>query len=357
MAREHSTQNTRRRAGCLARLAGLATALACASVLAVYAAEVWGARRHPAAESLAYWPQHVYGALPLLALLLVILARRGRLLVPALAAIAFWAIALMRPAWHVPARPHQQPAGPTVRVVTYNVHVGLQGADRVAETVRGLQPDVICLQEAWHSPVLPLRRAFPGYHGLESMELDTLARFPIESHRRVPFAMGWRHGLETKLDVHGVPLTVLNVHFITGTHPSGSVERALRERTVREYLRLTVAARRAQVATVMRWLDEQRGPAIVVGDFNTPPGAWSLRPLRERMTDAFAAAGLGFGHTFPSEFPLIRIDYIWCTPDIRVRSCRVVRSAASDHCALVAELELPAGPRRAGGQRARSDQS
>lgn len=340
----------------MARLAGPATAVALVSVLVVYAAEVWGARRWSAMEALSYLPQHAYGVLPLLALLVALPARRGRVVLPAAGAVIFWALALMRPAWHWPQPAEDPTPGPTVRVVTYNVHVGLQGPEQVAQTVRDLEPDVICLQEAWHSPVLPLRRAFPGYHGLESMELDTLTRFPIASHQRMPLSVGWRHGLETQLDVQGVSLSVLNVHFVTG-HRGSHVLHSVRHGALREYLGLTVAARRRQLAAVTRWLDEQPGPAIVVGDFNTTAGAYSLLPLRERMTDAFAAGGLGFGHTFPRRLPLVRIDYIWCTPDIRVRRCRVVRSPASDHCALVAELELPPAPRRVEGPRPPADES
>jgi endonuclease/exonuclease/phosphatase family metal-dependent hydrolase len=63
-----------------------------------------------------------------------------------------------------------------------------------------------------------------------------------------------------------------------------------------------------------------------------------------RFADAWAAGGAarGDGLTYPADAPRKRIDYIFHAPSERTRTRRawVVESDASDHRALVAEIEL-----------------
>ena len=67
------------------------------------------------------------------------------------------------------------------------------------------------------------------------------------------------------------------------------------------------------------------------GDFNCPPRDAVFRLLEPRLTDAFAAAGRGWGATIIefSGWPLIRIDQIW-TSDATPRDVRLRRGG----CAL-----------------------
>jgi endonuclease/exonuclease/phosphatase family metal-dependent hydrolase len=61
------------------------------------------------------------------------------------------------------------------------------------------------------------------------------------------------------------------------------------------------------------------------------------------FADAWAAPGVaGGGFTYPADAPRKRIDYIFHAPAARTRTrrARVVESLASDHRALVAEIEL-----------------
>jgi endonuclease/exonuclease/phosphatase (EEP) superfamily protein YafD len=79
----------------------------------------------------------------------------------------------------------------------------------------------------------------------------------------------------------------------------------------------------------------------VAGDFNNPPRGVLYRRMSVQLSDSFRAAGGGFGYTFRSDFPAMRIDYIWCAPGVRVVRCRTVRSRASDHLPVIADIRLP----------------
>ena len=64
---------------------------------------------------------------------------------------------------------------------------------------------------------------------------------------------------------------------------------------------------------------------------------WVVTPL---LTDAFAVAGRGYGHTFPRVLPMWRIDYVLISAHWTAERCAVGRVGGSDHLPLVADLRL-----------------
>ena len=84
-------------------------------------------------------------------------------------------------------------------------------------------------------------------------------------------------------------------------------------------------------------------PVVVCGDLNEPFGGTAVRSLLARAGLIDADAG-GNRPTFPSTTPTSRIDYILHSPDLRVASFEVVRSTASDHLPVMADLALCALP-------------
>jgi vancomycin resistance protein VanJ len=75
-----------------------------------------------------------------------------------------------------------------------------------------------------------------------------------------------------------------------------------------------------------------------MGDFNTPPRTSLYRELTAQYKDAFEAAGYGFGWTYPSVRPLVRIDHILMNHRVEPRGCWVPKTSGSDHRPVVADL-------------------
>lgn len=52
-----------------------------------------------------------------------------------------------------------------------------------------------------------------------------------------------------------------------------------------------------------------------------------------------------FFSTYPARIPLLRLDYIFSSPDIKVKEARVAKDrlshSASDHLPVVVKIELP----------------
>ena len=77
---------------------------------------------------------------------------------------------------------------------------------------------------------------------------------------------------------------------------------------------------------------------ILMGDFNLRPDNELLNPLREIMTDTadfFEQPLL----SFPSDNPVKKIDYIFVSRDLKVKSADIPAIIASDHRPHIAEIE------------------
>ena len=243
----------------------------------------------------------------------------------------------------------------TVRAMTYNIHAGqnannvhdLEGIARVIEDSR---PDIVGLQEVdvhWGA-----RSGFEDQASLLARALDMSVFFapiliyeppaPGRPPRRFGCAVLSRHPM-TYTENHeiirledwvapGFPEAVVQVrgakvHFY-GTHLDYRGDPTLRRMQVDDMLAVTSA-------------DE--GQKILVGDLNAPPHAPELARLWGHFTDAWEVRGRGAGYTYASDDPVKRIDYVLCSPGVRVESVDVVETLASDHRPVVAELTLQRG--------------
>lgn len=290
------------------------------------------------ATLLLYAPQHIWLPVPTFLLLLALVRRNRRAAGWNLVSLVLVSVALMGfrlPIWRTGVEP-----GIALRVMTYNVHHGAKGLDNIAHTVRGLSPDIICLQEAnpgsWNSD-LPkqMDSLMPGWHVARFRELATLSRYPIVSQRvhRMQPETG-RVVLETVMDVEGRRLVVLNAHLSTST--TGSLVH--RSVGLSRYMANAVATRSFQVAAIGRVVSDTKGAVIVTGDLNNPPRGVLYHRMLRRLGDAFGLGGLGFGYTYPTRMPVLRVDYVFVNEKLGVRRCFVPDVRSSDHRPVVADL-------------------
>lgn len=245
----------------------------------------------------------------------------------------------------------------SVRVATFNIRNGLarDGWDSwpfrrkaTAAAARGLDADVLGLQEAFGFQARSLHRRLPGY-GLtgdgrsarrrgerccvlhRTAALDRAAAEtrwygddPGRPGTRLPGASFPRVATIATLTVRatGRPFTFVNTHL--DEH--------------REDNRVAAARQLAS------WLGD--GPTVVVGDFNAGPTSAVLRCLEDaglRTVLAPDAGGTGHGFTGRTDGP--RIDHIVVSRHWALRGARVVTTRPdgrlpSDHWPVVADLDL-----------------
>ena len=80
---------------------------------------------------------------------------------------------------------------------------------------------------------------------------------------------------------------------------------------------------------------------IVSGGFGTPPGDDVFRPLESaQLTDAFGEAGTGWGNTYPADYPLVRLDQIWASANLRPLRAFTSVNRGSTHRIVVADFAV-----------------
>jgi endonuclease/exonuclease/phosphatase family metal-dependent hydrolase len=256
-----------------------------------------------------------------------------------------------------PAEPVATVAGPTLRVMTFNLHQafdndGALDPEAFVRIVRDADPDVAILQEYDATRlssggidllrILSERLGYHSYHGpptsAEGFSGAVLSRLPIAEARWItaPTTSDNRYFTESRLDFGGRAVWLYGVHF-----------------------GLPADDREMQARALLAAAGARSGPRLLVGDFNSCPTTLCA-DYTKRHDDVYATlAGAGWrdawvasghdandtaGFTYAAFDPTERIDQVWVSPEWTVLSETVARTpdavAASDHSPVLAELRL-----------------
>ncbi|MGO1060950.1 endonuclease/exonuclease/phosphatase family protein [Planococcus sp. FY231025] len=255
---------------------------------------------------------------------------------------------------------------PTVplKVMSFNVAHGLGMDNKVdlektARVIEQAQPDIVGLQEvdrcftarssfcdqvSWFEKRLGMNAAFGPNLDLEPLDPAMprrqygnaiLSKYPIqhtENHLMVnidgPGAAGEQRGmLEAVIQVKGA-----FVHFFC-THLSLEEEEL-----------------QVNVQQILEIAEKSRFPQILAGDFNAVPENRHIQRLSSRFHDVFSDLGKGDAFTYPTPVqtvsekedvkPMARIDYVFAGQEVQAERASVIKTDASDHLPIVAELVL-----------------
>jgi vancomycin resistance protein VanJ len=216
--------------------------------------------------------------------------------------------------------------------VTYNLHQD----NRAIATLQRLKPDIAVLQEsrAVNGLLDDLRSAFPSHSIEHEGELTIISRFPFRDAHIYRLPKNRRPLLEVTLDANGQTVRVVNMHFPTldfqvfASRNTNTSDRINKNTLVR-----------FSMTKILLELD-QKTPLLIGGDFNTTPRGAMYSSLRHQYQNAFEQVGWGFGFTYNSRLPVIRIDHVWFNSSLRANQAFAVNDQASDHRPFVTDLEL-----------------
>jgi endonuclease/exonuclease/phosphatase family metal-dependent hydrolase len=233
-----------------------------------------------------------------------------------------------------------------LRVMTYNIHVGVgmdqkMDLERIAAVINHEHPDLVGLQE--------VDRGVRRTQGVDEI---------LELSKMTKTNYAFAHNLDYQGGEYGV--AILSRFPIVKTEHKKFQNRREAER--RGMLRIEVEAgaqtlnfvtthldyqysdgRLFETEQLLKALENVKGPIVVVGDFNDEPSgvAYNL------MTSTFHDAWIGSkakqqGLSYPSDNPIKRIDYIFyrSSDGVKAKKAWTVKSLASDHVPVVADLEL-----------------
>lgn len=215
---------------------------------------------------------------------------------------------------------------PVLRVATVNCS-GSFGAiiDALAES-----PDIVLIQESpapsqWGN----FLQDHTGYEILPGIDASVLVRGSIQSYHQARFyTIGTAKVRNLVLGVGSLRLATSDPRIDLWNPACWRDQSALRKKQM------------IQISQAQNHLPNSVS-LILGGDFNVPQGDRVFGTLKRQLQDSFSGAARGGCNTIPASFPLLRIDQIWTTRDLRPVNAYTRRSSHTDHRIYVADLELP----------------
>lgn len=80
-------------------------------------------------------------------------------------------------------------------------------------------------------------------------------------------------------------------------------------------------------------------PTIIGGDFNVPQQDKIFSLLEDRLHDSFTQCGVGLGNTILSDLPVLRVDQIWLSKQLKCVNGLTQTIASSDHRAYSVQIK------------------
>lgn len=242
-----------------------------------------------------------------------------------------------------------------LRIATLNVHGFHQNksrsysVSRVAAMLRDEQIDVACMQEVlddaehpFDSLALSFTNRMPHY--VREQAMACFSRYPILGHRYIPFSGSNQACLCVDMQVGKRKVRLISVHLQTSGISSASqrfqrdYNRKIPLDTLHNIMTENASIRAAQVRIVRAVIDTSAMPVLIAGDFNDLPVSQTYRMMNEGFTDAFPAAGHGWGGSYRN---LLRIDYILYNDYFEATNSYVWRAEElSDHEPVIAWLRF-----------------
>lgn len=230
-----------------------------------------------------------------------------------------------------------------IKVLTYNVKYGSAGWPTVKKYITDQNADIILVQEKDTSTAL--RKDLVKY---PSVILKT--RHKILRQRDLLNDQSKGNSFYADVEINGKIIRVVNIYiepFRLNKNMLGMKDengKKVEENKISIlFSRLinTFKTHEDQVIKIRTAVDRSPYPVILAGDFNSVPNSWEYYNLGKNLDDAFVETGNGSATSFHDyKFPL-RIDYIFCSKNIKPLSYKVDYSVKlSDHYPVIAEFLL-----------------
>ncbi len=238
-----------------------------------------------------------------------------------------WVAQELRPAASPPAAASK---APKLKVFSQNVLFNNPTPERVAETIKRDDADVVMLQEltdeaAWNLKQTGALDPYPFPFRYESATRGTSgigiwSKIPFDSTRVVPTRMP---ALRVTITFQNHPIVLWDVHTATPLSEPGD----------------STAGWRSDLAMIKTELHRETGSVIAAGDFNS---VWSHRPYREIVTRGYHDVHIDLGRGYQTTWPvdsgpwakrggLIRIDHVLTRGAVRATSVEQEPGLGSDH--------------------------
>lgn len=230
---------------------------------------------------------------------------------------------------------------PNLKILSFNIKAAQAGRAEMYDYLESSGADVILAQEFGNEFNLPTYK-----HRTDAAAyVATNSKTKILKVQNIDIGKNGS-ALYTDVEINGTIIRIFNIYLNPFSFekeelkPSEDLDvNKSKLAHIRRRLLPTFKIHQQEIKLIRRAIEESPYPVIVAGDFNAVPNSYEYYELGKGLTDAFVEAGSGNASSFHDiKFPL-RIDFIFCSPEIKALRYKVDRSVhLSDHYPVIAEF-------------------
>ncbi|MDK7750638.1 endonuclease/exonuclease/phosphatase family protein [Brevibacterium sp. UMB10442] len=220
-------------------------------------------------------------------------------------------------------KPANEPDHTDILVATQNVGARLPQPSATALNIIEHKPDIVTLQEIESLSGKIIREQMDKNfkHHTVSDTVGLWSKWPISDTEEIDLGLSWPRAFAATVATDHGDVRVYSVHMPSVRPGSESL-------------------RNAALQTVAQKVSEDPAQRVIVaGDFNSTSTDRYFADLNDSLTDTRRATGGGFGFTWPSQFPVARLDHIMVR-GMEPVSDTVLPRGTSDHRAIVAGINV-----------------
>ncbi len=272
----------------------------------------------------------------------------------------------------------------TIRVMQWNCN-GLQGqfpwsGDLIPERFKAVafikkyQPDIICTQDfsttiskyasnntvllrdtlgyKYHFFIEHYKTNAPGFH--DGIGIAIFSKYPFSDYgalsypfKKVPESIIWADVLSPQGKIRFATTHLQSMHL--SRKPESRLESDLWEDSaiiihgdVFKKLRHFQPFHATEAVFLRSFLDTcTHSPLVFTADLNSVPSSWVYATVKgKNLKDAFLEKGFGFGKSYHSAQPALRIDYIFHSQQVKPAQTALFNTTFSDHDPVIMDITI-----------------
>ncbi|MDR6300283.1 endonuclease/exonuclease/phosphatase family protein [Mesonia maritima] len=217
--------------------------------------------------------------------------------------------------------------------------------EQIIQFVGDKSPDILCVQDYYHKENVRFKNFKEEYIELKGNSSKfgqaIFSNYPIINKGSLDFQDTYNNAIYADLKIGNDTVRVFNVH-LESLKLIPEVKKLQEEDSDKLIHRVGKSFRKQQSQTelVLKKIKETPYKTIICGDLNNSAFSYVYRKLSEGYTDAFTAAGNGFGETYVFDFIPLRIDVMLIDPAFQVNEFKNFDVHLSDHYPIMSRLSI-----------------